>query len=115
MLLRQRGWLKFQQEEFEHCKTLLEDSLRINPLDWHAWHELAACRRRLGDLAGSTDASQIALDGKELRKKLLQMSDAAAIQPDTLAEIAKYAKACGDQQTANAIFRRVRLLQQVRV
>ena len=109
VLLRRKAWLKFQQGEFEECRTLLEQSLAEHALDWHTWHDLAACRRRQGDTQGAQQASQIAVQGKELGKILLQLSDAAAIPPETLLSISKYAEACGNQPVSVAVYRHLQM------
>ncbi len=113
VLLRQRAWLKFQLDAFDECQELLNQSLSENALDWHTWHELSVCRRRLGEIDGAKQASKIALVGKALRKGLLQMEDASAITGDTLEQFARYAESCGDTRVSSAILTRLHSLGQV--
>lgn len=102
VLLRHTAWLRFQQGEYEKALELLETSLRVFALDWHTWHELAACRRRLGDTAGAGEAATIALVGKALRKEVMQLDATTEISPDLLSRIADYAKQCGDWRVETA-------------
>ena len=102
VLLRQKAWLRFQQGEYQQSLNLLETSRRLFSLDWHTWHELAACRRRLGDSKGAGEAAAIALVGKALRKEVMQLDATTGISPDLLARIADYAKQCGDWRVETA-------------
>ncbi|MEQ9411125.1 MAG: hypothetical protein RIK87_25660 [Fuerstiella sp.] len=113
VILRHQGWLKFQQDQFQDARRLLEQSLSEHALDWHAWHELAACHRRLGNLTEAEEASEIAITGKALRKELLQLEDAAAVSADLLARIGRYAESCGEQRVSAAIHRRLYAMGQV--
>lgn len=107
VLLRQMAWLRFQQEKFEAAKELLEDSLAQHRLDWHTWHELAACRRRLGDADGAAKASEIAIQGKALRKSVMQLDDTTGLSREMLQEIAEYAENCGEWRVNTAILARL--------
>ncbi|MGB4709881.1 MAG: tetratricopeptide repeat protein [Fuerstiella sp.] len=112
VILRWKAWVQFQQDAFESCQELLHQSLSQYPLDWHTWHELSACRRRLGDIEGASQAAEIALIGKALRKEMLQLDDASAISTDTLRRLQQYAERCGEHRASLAIGTRLYGLKQ---
>lgn len=113
VILRHHGWLQMQRGDFQKAREFLEASLQQHALDWHTWHELAACHRRLGDLPKAEEAAAIARDGKALRKELMQLENAAAISAELLARIGKYATACGEPRVSAAIHHRLFAMGQV--
>lgn len=113
VILRNRGWLKFQQGEFEAALKQFQASLQQHALDWNTWHQLAACHRRLGDLENAEEAAARALTGKALRKELMQLENAAAISADLLARIGRYAEDCGENRVSSAIHHRLFAMGQV--
>lgn len=108
VLWKWHGWLNLQLNQPEVCEASLLRSIENFPLDWRTWHDLAACRRKLGNLDGAAQAQQIANAGKELRKTVLQLTNASAISAQTLEKLASYAASCGDDRTAMAILQRQR-------
>lgn len=113
VILRYRGWLKFQQGDFEAALKQFQASLQQHALDWNTWHQLAACHRRLGDLENAEEAAARALTGKALRKELMQLENAAAISADLLARIGRYAEDCGENRVSSAIHHRLFAMGQV--
>lgn len=113
VLLRLRGWLKFEQGQFDECEKLLEQSIVEFSMDWHTWQELARCRRRLGKLESAKDASTTALMGKSIRKEMLQLTNAAAISTDQLQKIAAYAARCGMKPVSDAMLYRLQIRKQI--
>lgn len=107
VILRQMAWLKSEHGEFEEARDLLEQSLSEHLVDWHTWHDLAACRRRLGDAEGAAEASENAITGKALRKAVMQLDGTSDLSPDLLNRIAKYAENCGDWRVNTAILQRL--------
>lgn len=108
VILRWEGWLNFQNDEFEQSLAALQQSIEAFPLDWETWHQLSACKRRLGDTEGASSAAQIAIAGKAIRKTVLQLEDVSAIRPETLESIASFAASCGMDEVSLAILTRLR-------
>lgn len=108
VLLKWKGWLELESSQPQIAEGLLLRSIEGFRLDWRVWHDLASCRRRLGDLNGAEQAEQIARVGKELRKEVLQLKNAALIESKTLEKLASYAASCGDNRIALAILKRLR-------
>lgn len=105
-----RGWYHHQFDELDEAEKAYRKSLELYPLDWETWHNFAATLRKLKDLDGAEQAQAIALQGKELRKKIQQLSDARAVSPEILTEMRDYCVACGDQLTAESLQTRIRLM-----
>lgn len=107
LLLKSKGWLAMQNDEFSRAETLFLASIAEFSLDWSTWHQLAACRRRLGKLDEAVTSEQIARIGKELQKEILQQKNTAAIDTKTLEKIASYAASCADDLVAAGILMRL--------
>ncbi|MCA8997508.1 MAG: tetratricopeptide repeat protein [Planctomycetaceae bacterium] len=105
VICRHQGWYLARTGKPEEAERWFRESLDLFPFDWHAWHELAGILRRLGDLAEAERAAEIALEGKELRKKLVQLPTASDIPTELLKEVGDFAKRVG----ANAIARQADL------
>lgn len=108
VILRWQGWVSFQNDEFQQSLAALKQSLEAFPLDWEAWHQLSACKRRLGDTEGASSAAQIAIVGKAIRKTVLQLENVSAISPETLKSMASYTASCGMDEVSLAILMRLR-------
>lgn len=103
LLWRYRGWHAMLTQKFPEAEECYKKSITLMPLDWHAWHELAAVLRRLARLEEAENAAQIAVVGKELRKECLALPDASQAPPALLHRIFQYAVACGDEPVAAAL------------
>ncbi|MCR9199607.1 MAG: hypothetical protein NXI04_13245 [Planctomycetaceae bacterium] len=107
LILKSRGWLAAQDEDFVAAEAHYLASIAEFSMDWTTWHQLASCRRRLGKLDEAVAAEQIARVGKDIQKEILQQENTAAISVETLAKIASYAASCGDELVARAILIRL--------
>lgn len=103
LLWRFRGWHAMMTQQYPEAEEFYKKSIAQMPLDWHAWHELAAVLRRQAKLDEAESAAQIALTGKELRKECLTLPDASRAPPDLLHRIYLYAVTAGDQRAAKAL------------
>lgn len=108
---RYRGWYHAARGEFDKSEKAYRHSAQLFPLDWHTWHGLAGMLRRTKSLAEAERLQKLALQGKELRKQLMQLSDVRAVTDKLLAEIADYALKCGDRQVADALDARLGLVR----
>ncbi len=107
---RFRGWYHHQFEEFDEAEQAFRKSLELFPQDWETWHSLASTLRKKKELDGAERAQLIALQGKELRKDILQLSDARAVSPEVLTKMRNFCMACGDQVTAASLQTRIRMM-----
>lgn len=112
VLFRYKGWLKFQQNDFDAARNLFLQSIEEFPLDWKSWNELASCYRRLGNLEKSKEAMEVALLGKAIRKEVMQLDNTAKITTPQLKKIQEYAALAGAPMVSERIRIRVDLQQQ---
>jgi len=104
---RYRGWFHHRNGELAEAHAAYSKARDIFPLDWQTWQGLAEVQRMQGNLDDAERSQQIALEGKELRRHLLQLPDVSNIDLDTLHRIGLYADHCGDRQVSDAISARL--------
>lgn len=107
---RFRGWYHHQVGEFDEARKAFEKSIELYPQDWETWHHLAATFRKQKDLDNAERAQRVALQGKELRKSILQLADARAATPEIMASMRDYCAACGDELAATSLQTRIQLM-----
>lgn len=107
VLWRYRGWFHHRNGELSEAESAYQQAREMFPMDWQTWQGLSAVQRRLGKLDEAETSQEIALEGKELRKHLLQLPDAGQVDPETLDRIRAFAAHCGDRQVAEAVGRRL--------
>ena len=100
---RYRGWYYAAVEDFEQAEVAYRKAGMLFRLDWHVWHELAAVLRRKGELDEAEYLERVALEGKTLRKELMQLPDVSKLTPEILERIGNYAEHCGDNLVAEAV------------
>lgn len=105
-LWRFRGWYHAAVNEWQPADSAYRESLRLNPLSWQTRHLYAAYLRRVRRLAEAEVVQKLALEGKDIRKELMQLQNTEAVSDEMLLRIGRYAAACGDRQIADAIGRR---------
>ncbi len=109
---RYRGWHAAQIGQFETAASHLRRSIELFPMDWHTWQELANVERRRGQLDEAEKAAKLALEGKELRKVVVQLPDVRSASTALLQRIGKYAEETGDPAVAAEIRLRLQEWQQ---
>ena len=107
VFLRYRAWFSHRQGQLDEAEESYRRSLQVFPMDWQTWQGLAEVLRRKGSFDRAEEAQKIALEGKELRKTLVQQPDAAEIQLEHLARIEEFARHCGDRTVSKAISKRL--------
>lgn len=103
LMLRFRGWYGLMTEDFAEAEKYYRASIKVMPLDWRSWHELADVLRNLKRLDEAENAAKIAVIGKELRKACLTLPDASQAPDELLVQIMAYAGGCGATQVAEAL------------
>lgn len=110
MFWRYRGWFHHRNGELAEAEAAYETARNMFRLDWQTWQGLAEVQRMLGKLDAAEASQKIALEGKELRKFLVQLPDVSVVEPDTLHRIATYAEHCGDQLVSQAASKRLQAM-----
>ena len=112
VICRHKGWYYLRTGEIEKAEHAVRTSLELFPLDWHAWNELSSVFRRLGKLDEAEATAKIALEGKELRKELVQLPNARRLSASQLQRIGKYAESAGDDTVSDLVSFRLDVLGQ---
>jgi tetratricopeptide (TPR) repeat protein len=103
-----RTWYHFAVDEFDAAEEAVKEALRLHPLSYMAHHEYAKLQRKLRRPDAEVELHQkLATEGKELRMSLLKRPNVLDLPPALLQQIATYAAACGDDQVAGALARRL--------
>jgi tetratricopeptide (TPR) repeat protein len=100
---RYRGWHAAQTGDFSNAAQCLRRSIELFGMDWHTWQELANVERRLGHLDEAENAAKTALEGKELRKVVVQLPDVRSASGELLKRIGRYAERTGQVEVAAEI------------
>lgn len=105
---RYRAWLHTVHGEHEMAHAELKKSLELDPYDWRSRHQLATVLRQLKMSEEAARMATMAQTGKLLSRQIVELPTAAAITPELLARLAKYADQCDDLLVANSIRLRLR-------
>ncbi|RMG34297.1 MAG: hypothetical protein D6725_14525 [Planctomycetota bacterium] len=107
---RFRGWLLRLADRLPDAEAAYRQALNRNAYDWRARLELAAILRLSGKTGEAAEQSRIALLGKTLERRLLELPNAAALDGPIVARLYEYARQLGDRQVVRALeYRGVRL------
>ncbi len=101
--LRYSGWHLMKTGKAAAAEQAYLQSIRLHPLDWHAWHELAIVLRQQARLTDAEAAAELAIIGKEIRKDCMALPDAARANRELLARMLSYSAAVGASDVAAAI------------
>lgn len=109
---RHRGWYQLQTNHGDDAERSLRQSLNLFPLDWHTWNDLANALRRQGKTEEAEQVAKTALEGKELRKELVQLPNANDLSVPHLLKIGRYADLVGATDVAEQIRLRIGVMGQ---
>lgn len=107
-LWRFRGWLAAAVEDFSQSERMYQTALVHDPLDWRTRYQLCEVLRSQGKSA--EEASQLALMGKLLERKLLGLGSVQQYPPDLLVEMTEYLGKCGMAEAEKSFRTRVKSL-----
>ena len=105
---RFKGWVHSQDGEGDEAVAAFRRALELDPYDFSSQHQLAGGLRKQGNLEDAARLSRLAAQGRALRKKILEQPDVRAVPPAVLAEMADYARGCGDGPIADTLEARIR-------
>jgi hypothetical protein len=97
------GWLYAAVDKLPQAIESLEKGLRIDPLDWLAWNELAQVTRRLHGAESAKTLQNRANQGKQLYEAIRSAPHMSALGLETYRELAKYMDACGEETLADRL------------
>ncbi len=80
---RFKGWVHAAQRQYPLAEAAYRHALQLNPYDWHSQHELADVMRKLKKHAQVEVLQAQALEGKELRKAIMQLPNVQDIPTPT--------------------------------
>jgi tetratricopeptide (TPR) repeat protein len=112
VICRHKAWYYLRAGHLGQAETAIKKSLELFPMDWHSWNELSSVLRRQGKLDDAESTAKIALEGKELRKELVQLSNARSLSTSQLQRIGRYAEIVGDEKVFGGVTTRVNVLGQ---
>lgn len=104
---RYMGWLHAARGEFSQARENYEKALMLNCYDHVSRHQLAGVERRFKRLDQVKALEELVLEGKALRRQILELENVANVPPELLMRMAAYAEKCGDDLVAGQLFRRV--------
>lgn len=91
----------------ETAEKNLREAIRLNPMDWHNWHDLGSLLRLLNRGEDAAKAQELAKFGKELQAVLLSLLEPSKPPKAALDGVLDYAIACGDEFVARNLARRL--------
>jgi tetratricopeptide (TPR) repeat protein len=104
---RVKGWIHAQRGELDEAERNYRQALELHPLDWGTRHllaELLQRQQRFPEVAQLRDLVQRA---NELRRAIHLAPAASQVPPETMIDLADYARDCGETQMATALRRRL--------
>ncbi|MFT5325770.1 MAG: tetratricopeptide (TPR) repeat protein [Planctomycetaceae bacterium] len=104
---RAKGWLHLSRAELSAAEQALQQALELHPLDLLARTWLTDLTRRQGDLENAQRLEALVRQARRLRERCTGDQSAENIAQEVLAELADYARLCGDKQMADALTRRL--------
>ena len=87
---RFRGWYHAARNQLAEAEAACRQALRLYPLDWRVRLELTSILRRLGRTEEVAEASELALAGKELERRLLEQPSADDIDRALFISMSSY-------------------------
>jgi tetratricopeptide (TPR) repeat protein len=104
---RVKGWIHAQRGELDEAERNYRQALELHPLDWGTRHllaELLQRQQRFPEVAQLRDLVQRA---NELRRAIHLAPAASQVPPETMIDLADYARDSGETQMAVALRRRL--------
>lgn len=104
---RYKGWVHSVRREFPDAENAYKKALSIHPLDWQTRHKLAEMYRVQGKSKEVAPLEAQVSWANALREWVPDVPQVEKAPNAFLLEIGGYARACGDEQVAAAIERRL--------
>ena len=107
---RFQGWVHFVRGEVDDAERAYRKALSLHPMDWLTLHRLAELERKRGTSAEVVRLEGLVKRAHVLRVKIRELSDAQNLPKDVLREIGRLARDSGDSLIADALQRRIGLI-----
>ncbi|MFH1922430.1 MAG: hypothetical protein ABIP48_21420, partial [Planctomycetota bacterium] len=104
---RYKGWLHAAGGELGEAESSYRKALELNCYDPESQHHLAGVLRRLEKFDEVKIFEELAREGKQLQREILQLENVLAAPPELMRRMAQYAKKCGDDLMADKLFQRL--------
>ena len=105
---RAKGWLHLSRDEIGKAKQALQQAIDLYPQDWHARNLLADALRREGKLVEAEPLHELVQYSRRLRERITSTGSSQDVPTEVLADLANFARQCGDTLVADALNRRLR-------
>lgn len=105
-----KGWLHATRDELEDAEVCYRKALELNPYAWESQFELASVLRKSQRFEEVETLTALYMEGKALRKTILQLPDVQSVPPQVLAQMHHYAVGCGDTEVAQHLAERMQQL-----
>jgi len=100
---RYKGVYHAERGELAEAIEAFNNAVKIHPYDWQARHRLSVVLRLSRRLDEAEQQAQLAAQGKEIERKIKNLTNVDAASPEVLRSIADYARASGDREVAEAL------------
>lgn len=105
-----KGWLHATRDELEDAEACYRKALELNPYAWESQFELAGVLRKSQRFDEVETLTALYIEGKALRKTILQLPDVQSVPPQVLVQMHHYAVGCGDTEVAQHLAERMKQL-----
>lgn len=104
---RTKGWLYLTFHKHTEAISALERAMQLNPFEWQSRWLYADVLRQLGRTKEAEAVSEVAMQGKQLHRRIFERSNVRDIDEDLLREIHSYLKATSPAWILEAFERRI--------
>jgi len=87
---RFQAWHYAARNQLAEAETACRQALQLYPLDWRVRLELTSILRRQGNSEEVAEASELALAGKELERRLLEQPSADSVEREVFIRMSNY-------------------------
>lgn len=102
-----KGWLHAAREELEAAEAAYRRALEVNPYDWRSQLQLAEVLRKQQRFDEVESLVALSMEGKELRKTVLQLPDVQAVPIAVMEQMRGYAERVQDHRVAEQLALRI--------
>lgn len=104
---RFKGRYHLARNELEQAEAALREAIRVHPYDWQSRQQLVNVLRRQNRPGEAEETARLALNGKELARRLTEVQNPREISSGLLQQILEHARACGDAHVTRGLRNRL--------
>lgn len=102
-----KGWLHMARGELPAAESAYRKALELHPYAWRTQFELAGLLRQRQQIEETESMIALSLQGKQLRKTILQLPDVQSVPKEVLYQMQEYAEKSGDDEVAKRLAHRL--------